>query len=170
MNPVPISQKSKESDEDYRSRVLEGIQKIESRVASNPAVDMLIKREIQSAIDSVDSEHDRIAWLERVHNRTQELKARGRDLSKASQAETKQDMEVIYRNTVGWSPNAMNKKQRVLVIIWIIITALIGLKAMDDVSAYGSKFRSDLVGWITATLIIGALFWLFSQKKSSGQN
>ena len=60
----------------------------------------------------------------------------------------------------------MNKRQKAVIIIWVIVTALLGLaggaKVFDD--GFSRSAGAFLVLWVTISLISGVLFWMFSDK------
>jgi hypothetical protein len=56
----------------------------------------------------------------------------------------------------------MNKKQRAVIIIWVIFTGIAGITAADGGRG---DMQSSSILWVTATLMAAALFWMFKEKR-----
>lgn len=58
----------------------------------------------------------------------------------------------------------MNKKQKTTVIIWALLTAILGIAASDKAS-YGDGWKEPMVLWIAATFVSAAFWWVLAPKQ-----
>ncbi len=64
----------------------------------------------------------------------------------------------------------MNKKQKAVVCVWMVVTALLGGIATTGVGRFGNTdFQSSCVAWVTSTLVLGGLFSVLKSRPTTPQ-